>query len=280
MKLRLIFTIILAFLLNDAFSQTAGVQMLCVRDLWKENPVLAFEKLKELGITEIEGGIGRGMDKEEYKSMLQKYGIKTIAIGADFDRLQDKAQLQQTINTAKELGARFVICYWIPHEGDNFTFENVKKAVKVFNSAGKKLQKQGLTLTYHPHGYEFREYDGEGTLFDYLMNKTKPKFVSYQMDVFWIKNPGQDPVALLKKYPDRWKMMHLKDRKIGTPNNPNGRQDVETNVVLGTGDVGIEAAVKTALKLGIKYFFIEDESSRALQQVPKSLEYLRSIGLK
>ena len=109
------------------------------------------------------------------------------------------------------------------------------------------------------------------------MEKTNPEYVNFQMDVFWIKNPGQDPVALLKKYPTRWKSLHLKDRRIGTPNNPNGRQDKETNVVLGTGDVGIAEIMKTAKKIGIKHYFIEDESSRALEQVPASVAYLKSL---
>ena len=110
-----------------------------------------------------------------------------------------------------------------------------------------------------------------------MMDNTNPKDVNYQMDVFWIKNPGQDPVALLKKYPTRWKMLHLKDRRHGTPDNLNGRQDVETNVVLGTGDVGIAAVMDAALEIGIKHYFIEDESSRALEQVPLSIEYLKSL---
>ena len=154
----------------------------------------------------------------------------------------------------------------------------MKRAVDVFNAAGKTLKENGLTFAYHPHGYEFRTYwEGESTLFEYMMDNTDPEYVSYQMDVFWIKNPGQDPVALLKQYPDRWKMLHLKDRRIGTPNNPNGRQDKESNVVLGTGDVGIAEIMKTAKALGIKHYFIEDESSRALEQVPKSIDYLRSL---
>ena len=108
----------------------------------------------------------------------------------------------------------------------------MQKGVEVFNAAGKTLKENGLSFWYHAHGYEFREYaEGKGTLFEYMMEKTNPEYVNFQMDVFWMKNPGQDPVALLKKYPTRWKSLHLKDRRIGTPNNPNGRQDKETNVV-------------------------------------------------
>ena len=72
--------------------------------------------------------------------------------------------------------------------------------------------------------------------------------------------------------------MHLKDRKPGTEGNQNGHADVETNVVLGQGDVGIEAIMKVAKKYGVKHFFIEDESSRSVEQIPQSLEFLKSLN--
>jgi sugar phosphate isomerase/epimerase len=72
-------------------------------------------------------------------------------------------------------------------------------------------------------------------------------------------------------------LVHLKDRKKGTQNTTNGQGDIETNVVLGTGDVGVAEIMKEARKLGIKHYFIEDESSRVEEQLPKSLEYLKSL---
>jgi sugar phosphate isomerase/epimerase len=71
--------------------------------------------------------------------------------------------------------------------------------------------------------------------------------------------------------------MHLKDRKPGTPGNQNGNADVESNVVLGTGDVGIEEVMKAAKNSAVKYYFIEDECSHAVEQVPQSLAYLKSL---
>jgi sugar phosphate isomerase/epimerase len=261
-----------------SLGQEVGIQLGSMRKMIPQGIEPTLNRLKELGITEIEGGVPKGADKEQYKSLLKKYNLKVVATGGSFDRLQNKDSIQKVIDNAKFLGARYVVCYWIPHDGDNFTLDDTKKAVEVFNAAGKTLKENGLSLCYHPHGYEFREYaDGDGTLFDYLVKNTNPEYLNLQMDVFWIKNPGQDPVALLNKYPSRWKMLHLKDRRYGTANNPNGRQDVESNVVLGTGDVGIAEVMKTAKQLGIKHYFIEDESSRALEQVPQSVKYLKSL---
>jgi ketosteroid isomerase-like protein len=131
---------------------------------------------------------------------------------------------------------------------------------------------------YHPHGYEFRLYEGPGTLFDYMMEKTDPRYINFQMDVFWIRNPGQDPAALLRKYPGRFPLTHLKDRMIGSIDNQHGRQDRERNVVLGQGDVNIAEVMKAARETGVKYHLIEDESARAMLQLPMHLQYLRSLN--
>jgi hypothetical protein len=47
--------------------------------------------------------------------------------------------------------------------------------------------------------------------------------------------------------------------------------------VLGSGDVGIGAIMKIAKQYGVKHFFIEDESAHAVEQIPQSLKYLKTL---
>ncbi|MBT1703861.1 sugar phosphate isomerase/epimerase family protein [Chryseosolibacter indicus] len=254
-------------------AQDIGLQLYSLRNEFKIDVPGTLSKVKQWGIKEIEGGGTYGLPQEEFDKMLKQNNLKVVSVGAEFDKLATNPQ--EAVDNAKAFGAKYVVCFWIPHNGDNFTIEDTKKAVDVFNRAGALLKKNGITLCYHPHGYEFRPYEG-GTLFDYLVKHTD-KNLNFEMDVFWVKHPGQDPVALLNKYPKRFELMHLKDRAHGTPGNQNGHADVETNVVLGQGDVGIEEVMKAAKKIGIKYYFIEDESSHAVQQIPQSLAYLKSL---
>ncbi len=252
-----------------------GLQMGSVGKQAKADLPGTLKKLNEWGIRELEGGLPQGMEAADYLKLLKENNLTLIAVGAGFDDLDKDPQ--KVIDRAKSLGAKQVICYWIPHNGDDFTIEDAKKGVAVFNKAGELLQKNGLALGYHAHGYEFRPYES-GTLFDYIANNLDPRYANFQMDVFWIKQSGTDPVALLNKYPNRFISMHLKDRLKGMPDSNNGRADVEkANVVLGTGDVNIEAIVKAGHKAGIKHYFIEDESSRQWDQVPQSAAYLKTI---
>lgn len=271
-----ILPVLFALISIYSFSQPViGLQMGSVGKHAKADFTGTLKTLNELGVKELEGGPPAGMDVASYLKLLKENNLTLVAIGANFDSLAINPQ--KIADRAKSLGAKQVICYWIPHQGDDFTIENAKKGVAVFNQAGEVLKKNGLALGYHAHGYEFRPYEG-GTLFDYLAKNMDARYANFQMDVFWIKISGTDPVALLNKYPDRFISMHLKDRLKGTPDSITGHADVEkANVVLGTGDVDIAAIVKAGHKAGIKYYFIEDESSRQWEQVPQSIAFLKAI---
>jgi sugar phosphate isomerase/epimerase len=254
--------------------QEIGLQLYSLRNQFSKDVPGTMAKIKSFGIKEIEIGDTYGLSFPEFIKLIAQNELQVISYGADFERLMNFPQ--SVADDARAYGAKFVVCYWIPHRGDTLTLEDINKAAAVFNKAGKVLAQNGLLLCYHPHGYEFQPHE-KGTLFDYMVDTFDARYVYLQMDVFWIKQAGQDPVALLKRYANRWIMLHLKDRKPGTPDSKNGRVDVETNVALGKGDVGIDAIMRTARAIGIKHYFIEDESSRSEQQIPESLRYLKSL---
>jgi sugar phosphate isomerase/epimerase len=267
--------IILLFVFEkNAIAQEIGLQLYSLREQFKKDVPGTLQQINKWGIKEIEGGGTYGLPLEEYKKMLADNKLTMVSVGADYEMLKNNPQA--AVDEAKKFNAKYVVCFWIPHDGNNFDISNTKEAVEVFNRAGKILKENGISLCYHPHGFEFRPYEN-GTLFDYLVTNTNAEYFNFEMDVFWVKHPGQDPVALLKKYPNRFLLMHLKDRKPGTPGNQNGNADVESNVVLGTGDVGIADIIKQARKIGVKHYFIEDESSRCEAQIPESLKFLKSI---
>jgi len=264
----------IVFTCSAAHAQEIGLQLYSLRDQLSKDVPGTISKVKSWGIKEVELAGTYGMSVSDFKNILQQNNLTVISTGADFNKLASEPQA--VANEAKALGAKYVVCFWIPHTGNDFTYDDAAKAVTVFNAAGKVLAENGLSLCYHPHGYEFRPYGNE-TLFDYLVKNFDSKYVNFEMDVYWVKHPGQDPVALLKKYPNRFLLMHLKDRKSGTVGNQNGQADVETNVVLGKGDVGISEIMKASKKAGVKHFFIEDESSRSEQQIPLSLLFIQGL---
>ena len=275
------FIVALAFI-SIAFQAKAqepevGIIMGTARGLMQDGVEEGLIKLKNMGVKYIEGAGSRSMPRAEYKALLDKHGFDVVAGGVQFENLMHKDSINNTIENLKFFGAEYAVCYWIPHDGNNFTFEDMKKGVSVFNKAGKQLAEAGISLLYHAHGYEFRPYPGPGTMYDYMMENTDPRYINIEMDVFWTRNPGQNPAAILRKYPGRFPITHLKDRMKGSVDNQNGRQERERNVVLGTGDVNIAEVMKAAKEVGVKYHFIEDESSKAAVQLPMHLAFLKSL---
>ena len=257
-----------------AGAQEIGLQLYSIRNEVKTDLKGSLEKVRKMDIRELEGGELYGMDIMSHKKMLDEMGYKMVSIGVGYKDL-DK-DLSPVIQKAKTLGATYVVCFGINHNGNEFGMKDVEEAATKFNRAGKILKENGLQFCYHPHGFEFRP-DGNGTLFDRLVEQTNPLYINYELDVYWAKQGCADPVALLKKYPSRFLLMHLKDREHGTTCNDTGHADEETNVVLGKGDVDIKAVMKAAKKTSVKHYFIEDESTRVMAQLPLSLQFLKSL---
>jgi sugar phosphate isomerase/epimerase len=242
-------------------AQTIGIQLYSLRDQFPKDVPGTLALIKSWGITEIEGEGNFGLSQEEFNKLLFQNGLKLVSLGVEFDDL-DK-DIEKVIKKAKAFGAKMVMSALVPHDGDNFTIAYADKAIKVFNASGEKLAKEGLSLCYHAHGYEFASRE-EGSMFDYMAGKMNPKFANFEMDVSLVKESGTDPLKLFNKYSSRIKMIHfnLKD---------------PSNLVLGNGDVEIADLVKAARKAGVKHYFIEDESSRVLRQVPQTLALLRPL---
>jgi len=258
---------------KSLYTAPLGVQTYTFRRSIGTDPAKVLDTIKMLGFAEIEGGGGR-MSPQEFKKLCDERNISIPSTGANYEELVDK--IDSVVWRAKILGAKYVMCAWIPHQNNVLTFENAKKAVEDFNKAGKILKENGLIFCYHAHGYEFQPYE-DGTLLDYIFKNTNPEYVSFQMDIFWIQFGGGDPVALLKKYGNRWKMMHIKDMRKGTRKDLTGLTSVENDVALSTGELDLPAILKEAKRIGIKHYFIEDESSSYATQVPQSIAYLKSL---
>lgn len=259
------------------FPDKPGMVSYTYRKSLAKDAAATLDTIKSLGITDMEFSSLFGKTAQEIRHLLDERGIKCSSYGVGYPDLQNK--MTQVAQNAKTLGASFVRVAWIPHQGD-FTLAMAQKTVEDFNQFGKILKDEhGLTFCYHNHGYEFQPHEN-GTLFDYIVQNTNPKYVSFEMDILWTFFPGQDPAALLNKYGNRFKLMHLKDLKKGVEGNMSGGTSPENDVPLGTGQLDIPAILIAAKKAGVEHYYIEDESSNIATQVPQTIAYLKKLKKK
>lgn len=258
------------------FPEAPGMVSFTYRTGFAKDVSATLDIVKGNGVTDMEFSSLFRQSPEALRKMCDEHGVKISSYGVGYEDLVNKTD--EVAKAAKILGATYVRVAGIPHSKSGFTLDNAKQAVADFNKYGKLLKDQyGLTFIYHNHGFEFQPYE-DGTLYDYLVKNTDPKYVSFEMDILWAYFPGQDPAQLINKYGKRYKALHLKDLRKGVARGSlAGGTNQNNDVILGTGQIDIPAVIKAAKKAGVKHYYIEDESTSAVAQVPESIKYLHSL---
>lgn len=259
---------------SDMFKGPVGLQLYSLRDGFKKDVPATLDSVKAFGFKYVELAGTYNLSATEFRKQLDARGLVAIAGHFPLERfLKDPDGLAKD---AKDLGLQYAGVAWYGHK-DPFDEAQCRKMAADFNAAGKAMAGRGLKFYYHNHGYEFQPH-ADGTLFDLLMAETDPNLVCFEMDILWTVHPGQDPAKLLAKYGARWQLMHLKDLKKGVHGDLSGHTDVTNDVALGSGQMDYPAALNAAQKVGVKWFFIEDESPAVNDQLPVSLKFLEQVS--
>jgi sugar phosphate isomerase/epimerase len=257
---------------KGAFNHPFGLQLYSLRFEFQKDVPAALDKLKNMGISEVEVSGYYGFTAKEFKKMLDQRGLKCGSMIFGYDQFEK--DIETVIKDARLFGAKYVGIGWIPHQKP-FGKTHTEKAIADFNNFGNQLKKAGLRFFYHPHGYEFNTPDGN--MMDLMLAQTKPELVTFQLDVFWTTHGGADPLAYLKNYPGRFELMHLKELRKDTPGNNSGGAADETSVSLGKGVTNWPVILRQAVKSGTKKFYIEDEAKNAIDQIPATIDFLNSM---
>ena len=258
------------------FEGPLGLQLWSVREQMAEDVPGTLAWVREQGFTEVELAGTQGLTAQQFRAALDSAGLRATAMHVGYERLRDS--LEVVLAEAETLGATDVGVAWIPHEG-SYTPEMARATAADFNRWGQAARERGLRFYYHNHGYEF-EPAADGTVpLDVLMAETDPEAVFYEMDVFWTVHPGADPAALLRKYPGRWKLMHIKDMAQGTPvGDFSGGAPAEAQVAVGTGQIDYSAVLAAAQEVGVEKYYVEDETTDPQANIPITLQYLQGVA--
>ena len=260
------------------FHDHLGLQLYSLRDTTKVSTTKALDLAVEFGFTEVETAGTGSLSVADFTKQLQARKLTVISSHIGYEAMQKNAA--QTLADAKALGAQYAVVPSLPHPKTGFTAEDAHRVAAVFNTWAKAAKAMGLQFGYHAHGFEFVAAADGTTPFDILMKETDPELVVFEMDVFWVVHAGQDPVKLLQQYPNRWRLMHVKDmRKGAVVGLSTGSAPPTDKVAVGDGQIDWHAVLGTAEKVGVKYYFIEDEGVQPLKEIPASVKYVKGLKL-
>ncbi|MGI5846708.1 MAG: sugar phosphate isomerase/epimerase family protein [Candidatus Cryptobacteroides sp.] len=237
-----------------------GVQLYSIRQVignperYAENQADAFKALAEMGYTAVEAagynnGKFYGVDPAQYRSDLEAAGLKSLSThigkGLSPEELatgnfeESLKWWDQAIADHKVAGVKYIVTpsFRVP---DNL--KDLKTYCDYFNAVGKKCSENGLLYGYHNHSFEFEKVEDQ-VVYDFMLENTDPEFVFFEMDVYWAVMGRAYPVEYFRKYPGRFKLLHIKDHfELGE-----------------SGMVGFDAIFKNAETAGVEGIVVELE---------------------
>jgi len=228
-----------------------GIQLWTLRTEMQKDPKGVLKHIASCGYNHVESfdgvqGMFWGMKHTDFKKYLTNIGLTIHASHCNLN-----ADIEKKADEAAEIGMKYLIMPW---EGPGKTITDYKKMAQDFNLKAGICKKAGINFAFHNHDYTFRLLEGQYAQ-DVLMQNTDPSLVDFEMDIYWVVVAGQDPEIWLKKYPNRFRLCHIKDRS----KNP-GKDEGRNSVDLGTGTIDFSRVLKTARDNGMQYFIAEQEA--------------------
>ena len=250
-----------------------GIQLWRVRDDLAKDPKEVLQQLASYGYKQIESfeggkGIFWGMTNTEFKAEMDNLGMKIISSHCDISK-----DFEKKAADAAAIGMKYLIC---PYKGPQKDLDAFKKFADEFNQKGEICKKNGIRFAYHNHDYSFVNMNGEMGQ-DVMMKNTDPNLVDFELDMYWVVAAGQDIETWLKKYPKRFRLCHVKDRKKGAP-----LTDKDESVVVGTGSINYPKILKTAKKYGMEYYIVEQEKwegTTPMQAAQADAVYMKTLSI-
>ncbi|HWR34001.1 MAG TPA: sugar phosphate isomerase/epimerase [Chitinophagaceae bacterium] len=251
--------------------KTFGLQLYTIRDVFEKDPKGTLQQISTLGYKQLEGyerssGIFWGMTNLEFKKYMDDLGMRFISSHCDTDK-----DFKRKASEAAAIGMKYLIHAW---EGPGRTIDDYKKYAEDFNRKGELCKKNGIRFAFHNHSFSFKKVADEFPQ-DILLNNTDASLVDFEMDIYWVAAVGQDPEAWLNKYPNRFRLCHIKDRVKGSTK-------LEDTCDLGTGSIDFSKILKTAKQNGMQYYIVEQEhypNSTPLKSAEADAEYMRRLKI-
>ncbi|TWT94355.1 sugar phosphate isomerase/epimerase family protein [Neorhodopirellula pilleata] len=262
-----------------------GLQLYTLRNQMADAPQATLEAVAKAGYFQVEL---MNIDEDAVKiaSMARDAGLAIHSGFLDFNVITEPgkdgvASIEQVLDLAERIGLRHVVFGYIAkHQRD--TADKCRAIADRANDAARKTREAGMRMCYHNHSFEFQKFAGDNsdqplTAFDLFVERFDPHQLEFELDVFWVKVGGHDPLAMMKRLAGRISQVHLKDMQQGTPViTDEGQVPDDAFQELGDGVINIPAVVRLAREIGVEQCHVEqDQSPAPLESIVQSYQYLQ-----
>ncbi len=248
-------------------NELMGLQLYCVRDEMKVDPLGTLKELAKIGYQYVEHAnyVDRkfyGWSASEFKKVLDDLGMKmpsghTVFGSKHWDEGTNDFtdSWKYTVEDAATMEQQFVISPWLD-EKLRQTYDDLLRQMEIFNKNGELCKKSGMKFGYHNHDFEFSVKLNNETLYDIMLQNTDPDLVMQQLDIGNLYNGGAKAIDIVQKYPGRFQSMHVKDEILS-----EGGHEKYESTILGAGVVGTKEVIDLGRKSGGTIHFIVEQES-------------------
>jgi sugar phosphate isomerase/epimerase len=255
--------------------QPVGLQIYSVRALMAKDFDGTLAKVRGAGYTVLEAAGYYDRKAADFRKAMDSAGLRCVSTHHTLSLLE--TQLDQWIEYGHTLGLEYIVCsssggmHRNPAAKGEATLDDWRWIAGEFNRIGEKVKAAGMTFGVHNHTPEFALIDGV-TVYDELLRLTDPKLVTFEMDAGWVYASGHNPVDYLRKSPERFPLMHVKDMVRGA----DGKVKI---TVMGKGDLDFHPIMRAAT--GLKYYFVEQEEydMEPIEEIRLDAEYMRKLDV-
>lgn len=226
-------------------------------------------RLKEMGYDGVELAGLYGKTPQEIKTCLDSLSLKAISAHVPYEELQTNPEA--TIQAYREIGCDFLAIPWLG-ESHRYGGDKYEEMLASLPAISEACRKQGITLLYHNHAFEFEKTENGKWHLDLLYSAAAPEVLGVELDTCWAKVGGADPSAYLLEYSGRCPLVHVKDFR---------RKDESVELVaLGEGEQNVTDIVNSACECGSIWLIVEQDDhpyGTPMENMKKSIDCLKKI---
>lgn len=259
-----------------------GLALYTVRDQMTQNARNTLQTVAKAGYVNVESaGYNNGkfynLSPADFKALLNEMKLKPLSAHQGTVTFEN---IDQQIADLKAVGFQYFVIP-VPPMG-LFTYDpatnklgmkgTAKNLAEILNKLGAKCKAAGLQLLYHNHDFEFAKDEEGNVILDYLLEHCDASAVNFQMDLYWVTKAGVDPVAYFTRYPNRFKIWHVKDM-----------DDQGRFAPVGKGHIDFKRILSYKKLSGMKYYLVEQDrcfNETPFEAIAISHDGLAKIGFK
>ncbi|MDP3849332.1 MAG: sugar phosphate isomerase/epimerase [Luteolibacter sp.] len=265
---------------GDPYLSNIGIQLYTLRNQIATDAPATLKVVAAAGYKQVEP---YGFPKSDAMiSAAKDAGLAIHSAHFEWDSVvhpKDEAMsdFSKILETAQKIGLSHLVIPYVL-EQDRKTLDGYKKLAENFNKAAALAAKAGIQLAYHNHNFEFDPKEGGKSGYDIFIEEFSPAMM-FEVDIFWVKLAGIDPVELIKKLKGRVSQLHLKDLKDGIPMPKYaGELPVDAFKELGNGIIPMPPILAAAKEARVKHCHVEqDQSPDPLASIRQSAAFLAKL---